>query len=148
MLSKRRQRKGFIFSDEHNNTFDENKPRRELRKVCKKEGLREVGFHLLRHSFASHLAMGGVPLKVIQELLGHKEIKTTLRYAHLSPSTQREAISVLGRSSHNENFGQQAVNTYTNLTKIGELSDYDKAIFLAKNKTKTAPGGHCSVWSG
>ena len=52
----------------------------------------------MRHSFASALAMrGGVPLKFIQELLGHSSISTTMRYAHLAPHVTREAVRVLDR---------------------------------------------------
>jgi len=41
--------------------------------------------------------MRGVPLKVIQELLGHSSIVTTMRYAHLAPHVAREAVRVLDR---------------------------------------------------
>lgn len=60
------------------------------------EGLGYKGsLHSLRHSFASHMAMAGVPIPVIKELLGHSDITTTMIYAHLSPSTYRDAISKL-----------------------------------------------------
>jgi integrase len=51
--------------------------------------------HDIRHSFASQLVTKGVPLKVIQELLGHSTIQMTERYAHLAPSATRNAIRVL-----------------------------------------------------
>jgi len=41
--------------------------------------------------------MAGVDLKTIQELLGHKTIDMTLRYAHLSPGHKRAAVEVLGK---------------------------------------------------
>jgi site-specific recombinase XerD len=44
-----------------------------------------IGWHDLRHTYGSHLAMRGVPLKVIQELMGHATIDMTMRYAHLGP---------------------------------------------------------------
>jgi len=52
-------------------------------------------WHNLRHTFASHLVAEGVPLKAVQELLGHTDIRLTMRYAHLAPSATRTAVQVL-----------------------------------------------------
>jgi site-specific recombinase XerD len=41
--------------------------------------------HTLRHTFASHLVMEGIPIYTVSKLLGHTDVKTTERYAHLSP---------------------------------------------------------------
>ncbi len=54
-----------------------------------------VTFHSLRHSFASWLALAGVPVLTIKELLGHQTLATTERYSHLSPSAKKEAIAGL-----------------------------------------------------
>ncbi|AKF81073.1 integrase [Myxococcus fulvus 124B02] len=54
-----------------------------------------IGWHDLRHTYGSHLAMRGIPMKVIQELMGHATLDMTMRYAHLSPDTRREAVKAL-----------------------------------------------------
>jgi len=70
-----------------------------LRRARKRAGLRHLSWHVLRHTFASHLVMRGVPLKVVQELMGHSTIEMTMRYAHLSAGSKRDAVNKLvGRS--------------------------------------------------
>lgn len=54
-----------------------------------------VRVHDLRHTFASWLAMRGVPLRTIAELMGHRTLKMVMRYAHLSPDHLRGAVDVL-----------------------------------------------------
>jgi integrase len=69
--------------------------RAALRTVCKRAGLRIVGAHVLRHTFCSHLAMRGAAPKAIQELAGHKSLKVTLRYMHLTETALRETMRLL-----------------------------------------------------
>lgn len=60
-------------------------------------GFEPTGPHVLRHSFCSQLAMAGKPPRAIQELAGHKSIRTTERYMHLAPAAARDAIEALRR---------------------------------------------------
>ncbi|GMT39154.1 site-specific integrase [Helicobacter bizzozeronii] len=51
-----------------------------------------VVIHTLRHTFASHLAIKGTPIQIISKLLNHRDIKQTMRYAHLLPSSGKEYV--------------------------------------------------------
>jgi integrase len=68
---------------------------RSFHSALKRAGIDQFRFHDLRHSFASHLAMRGVPLETIGVLLGHKDPKMTKRYAHLSPASLKAAVTTL-----------------------------------------------------
>jgi site-specific recombinase XerD len=48
--------------------------------------------HVLRHTFASHFVMKGGNILTLQRLLGHRDLKTTMRYAHFSPDHLLEAV--------------------------------------------------------
>lgn len=69
-----------------------------FRRACKRARIGDFRFHDLRHSFASYLTMGGENLRTVQTLLGHKELRMTMRYSHLSPEHLREAVSKLDKS--------------------------------------------------
>jgi integrase len=65
-----------------------------MRKVAKRAGLRG-SIHILRHTFGSHLAQAGVPLKTIKDLMGHADMSTTEIYAELLPENLEDAVARL-----------------------------------------------------
>ncbi|MBI2816333.1 MAG: site-specific integrase [Acidobacteria bacterium] len=80
-------------------------PREWFATVCEEAGISDFTWHCLRHTFASRLVMAGVGLRTVQELMGHKTIAMTCRYAHLAPQHQLDAVSKLdgwGRESSAE----------------------------------------------
>ncbi len=70
-----------------------------LWRACKKAGLRQIGWHALRHTFASHLVMRGASMKAVQELLGHSSMQMTMRYAHLALEVVNETVRLLDAPS-------------------------------------------------
>ena len=69
-----------------------------FKKACERAGIEDLRIHDLRHTYASRLVQAGVPLRIVQELLGHASISTTMRYAHLAYEHLAEAVSVLDMS--------------------------------------------------
>ncbi len=66
--------------------------RRTFEPSLRKAGIQDASWHTLRHTTASRLVMAGVPLATVKEILGHRSIQTTLRYAHLAPSHIQAAM--------------------------------------------------------
>ncbi|NLI99416.1 site-specific integrase [bacterium] len=67
--------------------------RKAFETACNRAGVVDFRFHDLRHTFASYLVMAGVDIRTVQELLGHKDIKMTLRYSHLSRPHLLDAVN-------------------------------------------------------
>lgn len=65
--------------------------------------------HALRHTFVSRLVQAGVPLRVVRDLARHKDIQTTMRYAHLEPSNLRDAIAILNKRNAVESAAENDV---------------------------------------
>jgi len=87
LLAKRcKGKKGRVFPSWHKDTIS-----KKWHKLMKKLGM-DYRFHDLRHTAASWLAIQGVPLQFIQELLGHSSITVTQIYAHLKADVLREAL--------------------------------------------------------
>ena len=67
-------------------------------RICKVARLKDVRLHDLRHSFASVGLAGGDNLAIIGKLLGHADVKTTSRYAHLSDDPVQQAVTRISNS--------------------------------------------------
>jgi integrase len=113
ILYRKRKPTGYVFTNTNGQPFNHSSLTYHCEVLCKRAGLRRITWHTLRHTFASHLAMKGVPLNIVQALLGHSTIVMTMRYAHVAPSTMRAAIELLNPARFmTADFGQPAVNQW------------------------------------
>ncbi len=93
--------------------------------ALRKSRLPHFRFHDLRHTFASWLVMGGVDIRTVQEMLGHKDIRMTMRYAHLAPDHMRRAVAILDNSTGKISAPEEQIldshylDTEGNFGKIG-----------------------------
>jgi integrase len=86
-----------IFCTQFGGPLDGTNMYRSLRQVLDAHDIRRVGLHELRHSAASIMLSEEVPLKVVQEILGHTSLMMTGKYSHVSSDLQRDAAKKLNK---------------------------------------------------
>ena len=88
---------GFLFEGSIKGSAYSARSLQEVIQMAKKKAgvIRPGSIHSLRHSFATHLIEKGTDITMIQKLLGHNDIKTTLRYLHTSNKDLLKIISPL-----------------------------------------------------
>lgn len=94
-----------LYHDVKDQVVTEKVVKRWVEGVERRAGRPQTGrVHIFRHTFCAHLAMRGAPAKAIQELAGHADLTTTMRYMHLSPAAKEGAIALLdaGRATDGE----------------------------------------------
>ena len=91
----RERRSSRVFRDRQDKPIPPRTFERGIRRLIRLARIPDATIHSFRHTFASHLAMAGVPLPTIQQLLGHRDIQTVMIYAHLSPSHVQQSVTAL-----------------------------------------------------
>ena len=86
----------YLFEGRQKNQYSPNSVRSVLKKAMRLANIsKQASVHSLRHSFATHLLENGTDIRIIQKLLGHKNIRTTLQYTHVAESTIKNVKSPL-----------------------------------------------------
>ena len=88
--------KKYLFEGQYGGPYSIRSTQQVFKDALKRAKInKQVGIHGLRHSFATHLLENGTDIKFIQELLGHNDIKTTLRYTQVSEKSLKNIKSPL-----------------------------------------------------
>jgi len=109
--------------------------RKSFETALRNAGIKEFRFHDLRHTFASQMVMCGIDLNTVRELLGHKDLSLTLRYAHLSADHTAKAVETLGKRldtfwTPSENYPYDEI--FSDGASISDYSTYTSNARLAQ----------------
>ena len=84
--------------------------------------------HRLRHRFGTQLVLAGVPLPIVQQLMGHAKIETTMRYIHAVPEVSTGALAFVGRSTGGQRKGSKVPVTVgrkrRSISDLGEVPEW------------------------
>lgn len=100
---------GFVFTTTKGTRILNTNLQREFYKAVDKAGITNFRFHDLRHTFATRLVQSCVDLYTVSKLLGHKDIKTTQRYAHHNIESVRLAVQKLNNFSDKKQATKEGV---------------------------------------
>lgn len=90
LLVNGKEKKGFVFSGIREKSMSPDTAGRHLQMICREAGVKKIGWHILRHTFATRLAERGALIVSIKEQLGHTSIEMTMRYSHMSSSVVKK----------------------------------------------------------
>lgn len=88
----------YVFCDDEGKPYDSKKVYKVFKKTLALARIEDFRFHDLRHCFASWNRQAGVDIYTLAELMGHKDTKMTMRYAHITPAHLTKAIGMLEKS--------------------------------------------------
>ena len=86
----------FLFEGAKGNQYSERSVQLVLKNAMRKAKITSKGsVHTLRHSYATHLIKSGIDVRIVQELLGHSDIRTTMIYTHITDVDKKSTPSPL-----------------------------------------------------
>ena len=96
LLMEGRNNGDYVFESERGGPLSTRTAQAVFAQACKRAGIKKLAtFHSLRHSFATHLLENGVDIRYVQELLGHRNIRTTQRYTQVTNTSIKRIKSPL-----------------------------------------------------
>jgi integrase len=111
--------------------------------ALKAAAIQNFTWHCLRHTFASRLVMAGVDIRTVAELMGHKSLQMTMRYAHLAPQHNAAAVAKLDKGVSNVAKASDATDTKTSTSAApaarGKLIEFPQVPVVQKVAVKPGP---------
>jgi len=96
VLANRYNNKGYVFTDSNNEPLKADFVTHRFKKYVRKAGINpRIHFHSLRHTFASWLVQHNESIQKVSQLLGHRDVQTTMIYAHLNSKSLMDAVKKL-----------------------------------------------------
>ena len=90
---KKENNLNLVFASKKQKIIASGNAREKIKKICYKIKIAHINPHMFRHTFATRMLESNVNIKVLSEILGHKNIQITLdTYAHVLPDTKKENI--------------------------------------------------------
>ena len=96
---------GYVFHHDTGQPVTYEQAKRAIRRICKRAAVQPIGWHCLRHTFATTMLEKGISLSVVRDFLGHSNVEMTERYAHVLPSMMKEAADILDQPQQSEKTG-------------------------------------------
>lgn len=119
-----------VFCQQDGTPWNRDIVKRPFWRAIKKAGLKKIDIHEMRDSFASQLVMEGKSMKEVQELLGHSDIRMTMKYAHLSPGYLKETVACLDMPKKAEEKREDKSKVGQVLAKTSEFDPSEYANVL------------------
>jgi integrase len=120
MIIQRQRRHGLhVFTHSDGQAYSVDQVGMAVIRTAKQAQLPGVSLHTLRHTFISRLVQAGRPLPEVAALAGHRDIKMTMRYAHLAPSHLRAGIDAL-EQRNTRHPAEPALSTERRVTPVSQ----------------------------
>jgi integrase len=110
-MSSRTARRRFLFDQDGGEPTTPARASGALARMCQRAGTRRITWHILRHTFATQLCQGRVPIRDVQALLGHSSLLMTQRYTHVRQEHLAAAVNYLCERPRTAQDGQPVGNT-------------------------------------
>lgn len=136
-MNKKHNKQSYVFTNSNNIKLNVRSIQKAYNKACEKTNTKILGISSLRNSFAIHLLHEGTDIKIIQKLLGHKNIITTKKqFKHIKKITIKSPVSALNKVKLTNNIHSNAVCDYCNNENCNICKNYNKfkGILIKNNK--------------